>query len=1467
MADREKELIKKRASFKGRLTIFTNYIDSLSGKTLNDQDAAELQLRIGKMESLYDHYDEIQLALECVMENIEGQYSERSDFESIYYKSLAKAQNLLIKYNSVDKSTSSERGSNTNNHKLVKLPTINLPKFSGSYHNYLEFRDSFVSLIHSNEDIDDINKFHYLRACLEGAAAVVIQSIEFSAGNYAVAWKLLCDRYDNKRLLVQNHVSALFQIESVTKESSVSLKYLIDAVNKNLRALESLGEPVDHWDTLLIYIITHKLDQKSYREWEEVKGRLDKDSIITFNTFMQFMRNHADLIETLEVSRNKEFSMATKSSPKIKSMISVRNSSTETPPKTCVKCNGDHRLSNCPQFLALSNDARLKLLPIYKVCFNCFQSGHFANHCKKPGCKVCKRKHNTLIHVSARRSIGNSQNVSSYECEKISTPLSSTDDNTNNVSLSAKVAPSYIAKQSEVLLSTALIKLHDNNNCEHIVRAVLDSGSTSCLITERLCKQLKLVTKEIDRSILGINNVVSHVGETCRVNIKSLDNSFCSDINCFVLPLITHNVPGHEINLSNLNIPSNICLADPTFYTPGEVDVLIGADLFWDLLGSQKIKLGHGSPILCQTSLGWIISGPVTSSHISQTPSYIRCNFTKAVVSSGTNGIDDIRSDLTRFWQLEEINCNSSLYSSEEKLCEQHFVDNTSRRDDGRFCVRIPIKQDPVVLGDSFQRASQCLSSLERRLKSKPDLSRMYYDFMAEYKSLGHMSVLRQNGIEKTREHKAYYIPHHGVLRENSTTTKLRVVYNASSPSTSGISSNDIQMVGPTIQDDLLSILLRFRQHKYILSADVEKMYRQVVVHPSDRYLQQILWRDNLNEPVKIYQLNTVTYGTASAAFLATRCLRQIGLECTNNKIGEIIIHDFYVDDLLTGSDDLVELNFLRKEITDALASAGMHLRKWKSNATCFESEVAQTSLNLNIGSQQPSKLLGLSWHANSDELCFPISDVIPNSNTKRNLLSSISQIFDPLGLLAPCVIKMKILLQKLWLDKLMWDEPLSPEIVKRWHHIIKTLPHLNDLRIPRLVVCDSYHTIDLHIFSDASENAYGACVYVLSTNNEGVMVRLLMAKSRVAPIKPTTIPRLELCGVLVAARLYEKVLNSLRLKINQVYFWTDSTIVLGWLQMLPSRLQPFVRNRVAEILERAGNCTWRHVPTDQNPADLISRGVDIGSLLNLDLWWSGPEFLKQSQSQWPVQPTRKDKLPEIKLEVSFNVVDIDNLLLATIRESYWPIGGRKLAKATYHKCVKCNRMSAYSPNFGGLWEAGVKSTKFHLRRVLGHCNLTYEELYTVLTQIESILNSRPLSPLSSDPADCTPLTPGHFLIGRPLTTLPQPSYKEQSTSRLTRYQRIEQLRQHFWTRWSKEYVSELQQRVKWRSCKNGLKLNSLVVVKEDGLPPLKWKLGRVVAVHPGADGIIRVADIKTASGIIRRSFNRICPLPVTCSG
>ncbi|XP_041980962.1 uncharacterized protein LOC121734418 [Aricia agestis] len=172
-----------------------------------------------------------------------------------------------------------------------------------------------------------------------------------------------------------------------------------------------------------------------------------------------------------------------------------------------------------------------------------------------------------------------------------------------------------------------------------------------------------------------------------------------------------------------------------------------------------------------------------------------------------------------------------------------------------------------------------------------------------------------------------------------------------------------------------------------------------------------------------------------------------------------------------------------------------------------------------------------------------------------------------------------------------------------------------------------------------------------------------------------------------------------------------------------------------------------------------------------------------------------------------------------------------------------------------------MQSTKFHLKRIVGNVSLTFEELSTLCTQIEAVLNSRPLTPLSCNPNDFSPLTPGHFLIGRPLTSLPSPPTTPERKIR-TRYQLIENLREDFWKRWYHEYLSELQRKTKWRSPYRGLQEGSMVVFKEDNLPPMKWRLGRVHRLYPGKDGVCRVADFTTYKGVERRALNKVCPLP-----
>ncbi|XP_046965871.1 uncharacterized protein LOC124534205 [Vanessa cardui] len=639
-------------------------------------------------------------------------------------------------------------------------------------------------------------------------------------------------------------------------------------------------------------------------------------------------------------------------------------------------------------------------------------------------------------------------------------------------------------------------------------------------------------------------------------------------------------------------------------------------------------------------------------------------------------------------------------------------------------------------------------------------------------------------------------------------------------------------------------------------------MYRTIVVHPNDRHLQQIVWRDNPLSPIQTYQLNTVTYGTASAPFLATRCLRQLGLECDNQKVSEIILHDFYVDDLLTGGDDMVEIEHLRQEITLTLASAQMNLRKWKSNMQLVNGcDMSQSSLDLNIGGLESTKTLGLGWQAMSDELCFPISDSVIDSNSKREMLSVISQIFDPLGLLSPCVMTMKMLLQKLWLHKLSWDEQLPPEVNKLWSELIVDLPELNKIRIPRRVIIDSYQFLEFHIFCDASERAYGACLYVRSVSDEGdVLVRLLVAKGRVAPLKPTTIPRLELCGALVGVRIYEKVVTSLRVRAARTFFWSDSMIVLGWLKMLPNKLQPFVRNRIAEILDKTPSCEWRHVPTDKNPADYISRGVAFKLIRNLKEWWSGPEFLMKDMSCWPTKPlhTDDDILPEMKSNITIlhalaNNDELNRLINFNSFSNFLRLR-RTLAWVLRFVDLKCKKIKNIGP-------FSSKELQRALNVIIRASQSESFIEYTLLINKKKLPKKSPLNKFKVFLDDQNIMRVG----GR----LQNSNYQYDKKHPILLHSN-----HRFTVRFRGETVTPTMGYLPQQRLLGGFPFENIGLDyagpiqsavrqgREDNLPPLKWRMGRIVFVHPGPDGIVRVADVKTSNGVVRRSFSKICPLP-----
>ena len=405
-----------------------------------------------------------------------------------------------------------------------------------------------------------------------------------------------------------------------------------------------------------------------------------------------------------------------------------------------------------------------------------------------------------------------------------------------------------------------------------------------------------------------------------------------------------------------------------------------------------------------------------------------------------------------------------------------------------------------------------------------------------------HLELVPEDEILKP-DSQINFLPHHCVHKD-STTTKLRVVFDGSAKLSNGISLNGSLMVGPTVQEDLISILIRFRTHKVALLGDIAKMYRQLALSHCAKDFHRILWRDSPEEPIKHYRMTRVTYGIASSAFHSTRSLVEVANRCKDESLQKSIKQDFYVDDYLSGADSIPEAHNKVEQIGQQLKKHGFDLRKWSSSHHEIISSLPE-ALREN-GDQEKFmdenykiKTLGISWMPNTDIFCFHTKFNQETKLTKRDLLSETAKLFDPIGWFGPIIIQFKRLLQKLWIRGIEWE--------------MKTdLATLHTFTLKRCILPPAkVEEIQLHLFTDASESAYAAVIYARIVDAEGfVSVNIIAGKNRVTPIKTVSLPRLELCGAHLGAKLLTKVKEIMMLTSlpkQQIFGWTDSTIVLQW--------------------------------------------------------------------------------------------------------------------------------------------------------------------------------------------------------------------------------------------------------------------------------------------------------------------------------
>lgn len=680
-------------------------------------------------------------------------------------------------------------------------------------------------------------------------------------------------------------------------------------------------------------------------------------------------------------------------------------------------------------------------------------------------------------------------------------------------------------------------------------------------------------------------------------------------------------------HLKDVNIP-NIPLSQPGI-----------------LIGLEHSKLGimydvrEGSwdePVASKTRLGWVIHGKEKSS------SSAEYNCCQCDCNNSEESLNNLHETVRHFFTTESFGVKllkNNLESDEIERARKIQKETTTKVGE-KFETGLLWKKDSSILPNNKNVALKRLVCFEQKLLRNPPLLEAVNKKIISHIENNYIEKLTDSEIKKISDH-CWYLPIFSITNPNKP-NKLRLVFDAAAKC-DGISLNDVLMKGPDQLASLFGVLLRFREGTVAISADIAEMFHRIQIIKNDQNFQLILWRNADQSKVPdVYRMKVMTFGatcsTSSAQFVKNYNASQYS--DTYPRAVQSIINRHYVDDLLDSFENKNDAIETAKNISFIHAQAGFNIRNWLSNCPDVMRIMNPTHnseedvVDLNISTESVTeKVLGLYWCISSDEFLFKLNfskvDVkiidklkIP---TKREVLKLVMSLFDPLGFVSIISICAKIIMQDIWRSGIDWDEKINEEMVQRWYNWIDGLKNLNTFRISRCMSIELMKAehIELHIFSDASEDAFAAVAYlrICNLNSDDVDTSLVAAKTKVAPQKGLTINRLELQGCVMATRMKDSLISELSVKIHTVYFWTDSQTALGWIRSVRRKYGPFVSHRIGEILDASNVNQWRWVPSIDNVADDITHEMENPKVS--ERWLSGPKFLRQNPNSWPIEKVR----------------------------------------------------------------------------------------------------------------------------------------------------------------------------------------------------------------------------------------------------
>ncbi|CAK1552938.1 unnamed protein product [Leptosia nina] len=1060
--------------------------------------------------------------------------------------------------------------------------SLDLPKYNGSHGEWLAFQAAYMQTARHVTDVENMAR---LRRCLVGKAKEAVKNLLIYQSDPLEIMKSLESRFGRPDAIA---ITELETLKNLPKPGTTprDLCMFTTRFCNILCSLEALGK--------IFYLYNPEITRSTV---EKLSPTLQHRF---FAYAAQQPKQEADLLKLkrflcIEAENCAPFARPESNFESEKPQIKFQRAyvtEVKEKRKICIVCEKDsHTVNKCLVFKERSIDERWALAKEKSLCFRCLKPRTKNHRCPINRCNIneCQRRHHPLLHPNEERN-------SSPTVEIVANASS-----TSAHRVYLKIIPVCVQGKNKSVNTFAL----------------LDDGSSVTLIDEELARTIEAEGPIEPLRIEGITSDGMNQTTSRRISIAlSTKHNQISNIQGRTMKNL--KLSPQTVLKRNISECEHLCdIIDEVCYSHAIPEILIGQDNWHLLISSETRKGARQQPVASLTQLGWVLHGSHTRSLGQKVHHVVDFN-------SSDNRMDE---QLKQFFAIDSLTIMPKRpYNDPEDMALNQLKQHTRQREDGYFETTLIWRNDnKPEMPENYETALKRLRGIEKKLDRDPLLKSKYGEQMQALidKGYAERAPLERNAL-------TWYLPHFAVVNKMKP-EKIRIVHDAAAK-TRGVSLNDNLLKGPDLLQSLPGILMRFRQHKVAVTADIQEMFMQIKIREQDRDALRYLWRgeEREKEPTE-YRMTSLVFGATSspATAIFVKNYNAERFRDTDPEAAAAIERNHYMDDFLQSFKTTKEATVISKKVLEIHSKANFVLRQWNSNSKevlkSLGVEDLQSNFKIDDGSKM-ERVLGLIWRPQEDTLNFNLSLVrLPNGilnepePTKRHVLKILMSIFDPLGFASPVTSRGKQIFQEIWRTSAGWDEKINQELAEQWHGWMKNLQCLGQLKIPRCYIKYSEaKSLQLHVFVDASELAYAAVLYWRTVNAEGQRsLTLIQAKARVAPLKMISIPRLELQAAVMGSRMASATLEEHDIKPEAKFFWTDSKTVLTWLKTGARSYKPFVAHRIASVQENTSLSEWRWVPTSLNVADDATRDVPK-CFDSKHRWIAGPEFLLQDESYWP---------------------------------------------------------------------------------------------------------------------------------------------------------------------------------------------------------------------------------------------------------